>query len=166
MLYRSLLVHVPTSCWRHSLTVAYASRYIAQVTKKVSPEEAYVGGLLHDVGKVVLNDYVRFGYGIIVKMVEEEQIPFTEAEFRVLGFDHAMVGEILVERWDLPKGYQCAVAYHHKPNELPEEFAEFQPLLDVVSVANSMCLMLGIVLRSEERPLMLSEAISPKRPNA
>ena len=52
--------------WRHSLTVAYASRYIAQVTKKVSPEEAYVGGLLHDVGKVVLNDYVRFGYGIIV----------------------------------------------------------------------------------------------------
>ena len=130
--------------WRHSLTVAYASRYIAQVTKKVSPEEAYVGGLLHDVGKVVLNDYVRFGYGIIVKMVEEEQIPFTEAEFRVLGFDHAMVGEILVERWDLPKGYQCAVAYHHKPNELPEEFAEFQPLLDVVSVANSMCLMLGI----------------------
>ena len=129
--------------WRHSLTVAYASRYIAQVTKKVSPEEAYVGGLLHDIGKVVLNDYVRFGYGIIVKMVEEE-IPFTEAEFRVLGFDHAMVGEILVERWDLPKGYQCAVAYHHKPNELPEEFAEFQPLLDVVSVANSMCLMLGI----------------------
>ena len=91
--------------WRHSLTVAYASRYIAQVTKKVSPEEAYVGGLLHDVGKVVLNDYVRFGYGIIVKMVEEEQIPFTEAEFRVLGFDHAMVGEILVERWDLPKKY-------------------------------------------------------------
>ena len=126
--------------WRHSLTVAYASRYIAQVTKKVSPEEAYVGGLLHDIGKVVLNDYVRFGYGIIVKMVEEEQIPFTEAEFRVLGFDHAMVGEILVERWDLPKGYQCATAYH----ELPEEFAEFQPLLDVVSVANSMCLMLGI----------------------
>ena len=46
--------------------------------------------------------------------------------------------------WDFPKGYQCAVAYHHKPNELPEEFAEFQPLLDVVSVANSMCLMLGI----------------------
>ena len=88
--------------------------------------------------------HLRFGYGIIVKMVEEEQIPFTEAEFRVLGFDHAMVGEILVERWDLPKGYQCAVVYHYKLNELPEEFAEFQPLLDVVSVANSMCLMLGI----------------------
>ncbi len=130
--------------WRHSLTVAYASRYIAQTTGKVPPEEAYVGGLLHDIGKVVLNDYVRFGYGIIVKMVEEEQIPFTEAEFRVLGFDHAMVGEILVERWDLPDGYQYAVAYHHKPNELPEEHARFQPLLDVVSVANSMCLMLGI----------------------
>ena len=135
--------------WRHSLTVAYASRYIAQVTKKVSPEEAYVGGLLHDIGKVVLNDYVRFGYGIIVKMVEEEQIPFTEAELRVLGFDHAMVGEILVERWDLPKGYQMAVAYHHKPNELPEDKLQYQPILDVVSVANSICLMLGIGLGAD-----------------
>ena len=129
--------------------MAYASRYIAQTTGKVPPEEAYVGGLLHDIGKVVLNDYVRFGYGIIVKMVEEEQLPFTEAEFRVLGFDHAMVGAILVERWDLPEGYQHAVAYHHKPNELPEEHAQYQPLLDVVSVANAMCLMLGIGLGAD-----------------
>ncbi|NLL37075.1 MAG: HDOD domain-containing protein [Fretibacterium sp.] len=130
--------------WRHSLTVAYASRYLAQVTGKVSPEEAYVGGLLHDIGKVVLNDYVRFGYGIIVKMVEEEQIPFTDAEMRVLGFDHAMVGSLLVEKWDLPEVYQYAAALHHKPNELPEEKAQYQPLVDVVSLANAMCLMLGI----------------------
>ena len=129
--------------WIHSLEVAKICENLA-IELELDPVLAKKAGLLHDIGKVVLNDYVRFGYGIIVKMVEEEQIPFTEAEFRVLGFDHAMVGEILVERWDLPKGYQCAVAYHHKPNELPEEFAEFQPLLDVVSVANSMCLMLGI----------------------
>ena len=58
--------------WRHSLMVAYTARKLAQITDKVSYEDAYVGGLLHDIGKVVLNDYVRFGYGIIVKMVEEK----------------------------------------------------------------------------------------------
>lgn len=130
--------------WRHSLTSAYASRYIAQTTRKVPPEEAYVGGLLHDIGKVVLNDYVRFGYGIIVKLVEEEHVPFTEAELRVLGFDHAMVGSLLVERWNLPQAYQYSTLLHHKPNELESEYAAHQSLVDVVSVANSMCLMLGV----------------------
>ena len=132
--------------WRHSLMVAYAARYIAKKTNNVSSEDAYVGGLLHDIGKIILNDYVRFGYGIIVKMVEEEHIPFIDAELKVLGFDHAMVGAILTEKWDLPESYQTVVAYHHKPNELPEDKAEYQPILDVVSVANSVCLMLGIGL--------------------
>lgn len=135
--------------WRHSLTSAYASRYIAQATRRVPPEEAYVGGLLHDIGKVVLNDYVRFGYGIIVKLVEEEHIPFSEAELRVLGFDHAMVGSLLVERWDLPRAYQYSTLLHHKPNMLEDEYAEYQPLVDVVSVANSMCLMLGVGLGAD-----------------
>ena len=61
-----------------------------------------MGGLLHDIGKVVLNDYVRFGYGIIVKLVEERHIPFIDAEVQVLGFDHALVGSMLVEKWGLP----------------------------------------------------------------
>ena len=135
--------------WRHSLTVAYVCRFIAQKTKNVSSDDAYVGGLLHDIGKVVLNDYVRFGYSIIVKMVEEEQLPFTEAEQRVLGFDHAAVGAVLAEKWELPEAYQVAVEYHHRPNDLPEDKEQYQPILDVVSVANSICLMLGIGLGAD-----------------
>ncbi|MBQ7578209.1 MAG: HDOD domain-containing protein [Synergistaceae bacterium] len=135
--------------WRHSLMVAYASRYLAKITKSVNTEDAYVGGLLHDIGKVILNDYVRFGYGIIVKMVEEKHIPFTEAELSVLGFDHAMIGSVLVERWEMPESYRFAVEYHHKPNELPEDKAQYQSLLDVVSVANAVCLMLGVGLGAD-----------------
>ncbi|MBQ7665120.1 MAG: HDOD domain-containing protein [Synergistaceae bacterium] len=130
--------------WRHSLMVAYTSRHLAKLTEKVSTEDAYVGGLLHDIGKVILNDYVRFGYGIIVKMVEEKHIPFTEAETQVLGFDHAAIGEILIEKWEMPEFYRVAVAYHHKPNDLPDDKKQYQPLLDVVTLANSICLMLGI----------------------
>lgn len=135
--------------WRHSLMVAYTSRHLAQITDKVSSEDAYVGGLLHDIGKVILNDYVRFGYGIIVKMVEEKHIPFTEAEWKVLGFDHAEIGDILVGKWDMPEAYRIAVAYHHKPNELPDDKKQYQPLLDVVTLANTICLMLGIGLGAD-----------------
>ena len=135
--------------WRHSLMVAYTARKLAQLTEKVSTEDAYVGGLLHDIGKVILNDYVRFGYGIIVKMVEEKHIPFTEAEWQVLGFDHAVIGEILVEKWDMPEFYKVAVAYHHKPNDLPEDKKQYQPLLDVVTLSNTICLMLGIGLGAD-----------------
>jgi len=130
--------------WRHSLTAAHAARYIAQATKKVPPEEAYVGGLLHDIGKVVLNDYVHFGYGLIMEEVEKKGISFTEAERKIVGFDHSAVGSLLVERWNLPKGYYYSTLLHHNPNDLEPEHAEFQPLVDVVSVANSICLMMGI----------------------
>lgn len=135
--------------WRHSLMVAYTSREIAKKTEKVGTEDAYVGGLLHDIGKVILNDYVRFGYGIIVKMVEEKHIPFTQAEVNVLGFDHAEIGEIMIKKWGMPEAYRVAVAYHHKPNELPKDKLEYQPLLDVVTVANTICLMLGIGLGAD-----------------
>ena len=135
--------------WRHSLMVAYTARELAKITEKVSAEDAYVGGLLHDIGKVILNDYVRFGYGIIVKMVEEKHIPFTEAEVQVLGFDHAAIGEILISKWDMPESYRTVVAYHHKPNDLPKEKLKYQPLLDVVTLANTICLMLGIGLGAD-----------------
>lgn len=135
--------------WRHSLMVAYTARKLAMITEKASTEDAYVGGLLHDIGKVILNDYVRFGYGIIVKMVEEKHIPFTEAEMQVLGFDHAAIGEILVSKWDMPEAYRIAVAYHHKPYELPEDKKQHQPLLDIVTLSNTICLMLGIGLGAD-----------------
>jgi len=135
--------------WRHSLTTAYAARYIAQTTKRIPPEEAYVGGLLHDVGKVVLNDYVQFGYALIVKEVEEEHVPFAEAEMKIIGFDHSTVGSLLVERWNLPKGYYHSTLLHHRPNDLEPENGEFQPVVDVVSVANSICLMMGIGLGAD-----------------
>lgn len=135
--------------WRHSLMVAYTARELAKITEKVGVEDAYVGGLLHDIGKVILNDYVRFGYGIIVKMVEEKHIPFTEAEVQVLGFDHAAIGEILISKWDMPESYRTVVAYHHKPHELPEDKMQYQPLLDVVTLANTICLMLGIGLGAD-----------------
>ncbi|MDI9376870.1 MAG: HDOD domain-containing protein, partial [Acetomicrobium sp.] len=85
--------------WRHSLGVAYLSRYIGEKVGGIDLEEAYLAGLLHDIGKIVLNEYVRYGYSVINKMVEEKSIPFTYAEREVLGFDHAEIGGMIIDQW-------------------------------------------------------------------
>ena len=135
--------------WKHSLSVAFASRYLAKRIKGLDDEEAYVAGMVHDIGKIVLNDYVRFGYGIIAKLVEDDQVPFMDAERQVLGFDHAQVGGLIMEQWNLPETYMLAARYHHSPWELPEESKAHQVFVDVIHVANILCLMLGVGLGAD-----------------
>lgn len=148
--------------WHHSLAVAASARHIAGKIpgrKTVDPEEAYIAGMLHDIGKIVLNDYIRFGYGLIVKMVEDQQLPFMEAEREVLGFDHAEVGAQLIEQWQLPQAFVSVARYHHEPESLPDEADPAErALLDVVHVANVMTLMLGAGLGADGLQYPLSEA--------
>jgi putative nucleotidyltransferase with HDIG domain len=130
--------------WKHSQSVAASSRYLSEKLKVGDPEEAYVGGLMHDIGKIVLNDYVRFGYSIILRLVEEDNVPFCEAERQVLGFDHAQVGGLVMEQWNLPEAYTYITTYHHTPWDLPENVKEFQNVVDIVHVGNAICIMLGV----------------------
>jgi len=130
--------------WKHSQVVAATSRYLSDKLKTGDPEEAYIGGLMHDIGKIVLNDYVRFGYSIILRLVEEDGLQFCDAERQILGFDHAQVGGLMMEQWNLPLSYSYMTAYHHIPEMLPEEGYECRKVLDVVHVCNIMCLMLGV----------------------
>ncbi|MDR3331004.1 MAG: HDOD domain-containing protein [Synergistaceae bacterium] len=130
--------------WKHSQSVAATSRYLAEKLRIGDPEEAYIGGLMHDIGKIVLNDYVRFGYSIILRLVEEDGVPFCDAERQVLGFDHAQVGGLVMEQWNLPEAYSYITTYHHAPWNLPEEMKSFQPTVDVVHISNALCIMLGV----------------------
>lgn len=130
--------------WKHSQAVGATSRFLSTKLKKGDPEEAYIGGMMHDLGKIVLNDYVRFGYSIILRLVEEDGVPFCDAERQVLGFDHAQVGGLVLEAWNLPESYAYITTYHHNPWDLPDEKSEYQSIVDIVHVANVMCLMLGV----------------------
>jgi len=143
--------------WRHSLGVAYVSRFIGSKLNGVDLEEAYLAGLLHDIGKIVLNEYVRYGYSIISKMVEEKTIPFTEAEREVLGFDHAEIGAMIIDQWALPEVYSLAARYHHMPEDLPEGKMNYSTIVDVVHVANAICLMLGFGLGADGLQHYISE---------
>jgi putative nucleotidyltransferase with HDIG domain len=126
--------------WEHSLAAALAARTVAQACRYGSAEEAYVGGLLHDIGKVVLDANVPQEYQLVLEKVYNEQQSFIDAEHEVLGFDHTEVGALVARRWNLAPPLVEAVRLHHEPMG-----AEIDPTLcAIVSLANSLCVKLGI----------------------
>lgn len=122
--------------WRHSLVSAFAASRLSRALRQKRQDEAFMAGLLHDVGKLILDEYVATEFSGILRLVEEESVPFQEAELRVLGFDHAQVGAKVIERWALPPDLVAAVAYHHRPSEaqLGRELAALAHLGDLVSM--------------------------------
>ena len=106
-----------TQFWKHSLAVAVASKNIAQLSKKESPDNCFVGGLLHDTGKVILARYFPDLFEKVWATLQSEHLSFFEAEQKKLPVDHAKVGAHLAAKWQLPAGLVEAIRWHH----------EFQP---------------------------------------
>lgn len=122
--------------WRHSLVSAFAASHLSRALRHKKTDEAFVAGLLHDIGKLILDEYVATEFSSILRLVEEQSVPFQEAELRVLGFDHAEVGAKVIERWALPAELVAAVGYHHRPGEAEHgrELAALAHLGDLVSM--------------------------------
>lgn len=132
----------PGVLWRHSVAVALASVEFAQRLKLTNVGLPYTAGLLHDIGKVVLNEYVAEEFTEIVRRVTEEKLTFIEAEQQVLGFSHEQVGAMLAEKWKLPDPIVRCIRYHHDPSLLDTP----DHLVDAVYLANCVCLLLGLGL--------------------
>jgi len=127
--------------WRHSLACAAAAQNLARRAHFRGTEEAFVAGLLHDIGKVVMSAYLKAEFAQVLTRVAKGRLTFSDAEREVLGFDDAEVGARLLERWNLPTALVTAVRYHHAPSQAPES-----PLAALVHVADTICLTLGIGL--------------------
>jgi putative nucleotidyltransferase with HDIG domain len=126
--------------WRHSCCCAYAAQALAVRAKYEVVEEAFVGALLHDIGKSLVNLHLREQFDAIIAISNDEGIPFMDAERRVLGFDHAEAGAFILEKWGLPESLVDTVRYHHSPMSQPV----FSRLTGLVHVADVVCLMLGV----------------------
>jgi putative nucleotidyltransferase with HDIG domain len=126
--------------WEHSIAAAIAARTVSVECGYPAPEEAYVGGLLHDIGKVVMDDNLSAEYEQVVEAVYNDGVSFVEAETEVFGFDHTAVGALVAERWHLAPPLVEAVRYHHRPGSAEID----RTLCATVSFANSLCIQLGI----------------------
>lgn len=132
----------PGVLWRHSVAVALAASIVAQKINLANVNLVFTGGLLHDIGKVVLNEYVAEEFGKILGLVKENRLSFVEAEHQVLGYSHQEIGGKIARMWKLPDPIVRCIRYHHDPGDLETP----DPLIDAVYLANCVCLMLGIGL--------------------
>jgi len=110
--------------WKHSFRVALASRTLIEASKTPLPfdsDEAYVAGLLHDVGMLVLDQYFPNIFSEIQTAVDTQGTARVEAERRSLQMDHGHVGACLLRIWGLPDFLIESVAWHHQPDRAPSE---------------------------------------------
>ncbi len=98
--------------WKHSLAVAVTSKNIAQKAGGDSPDNCFVGGLLHDVGKVIMAQYFQDLFVKVWTCMQKECLSFYEAEQQELPIDHARIGAHLAGRWALPEGLIDAIRWH------------------------------------------------------
>ena len=120
--------------WDHSLRIAIAAEWLAKNLRYPDPEEAYVAGLLHDIGKLLLDQFVLQDYQKIVQFVQQYQMPLWQVEEKLIGIDHASVGGLMANRWQFPTKLEDAIRCHHAPSLARVN----QSLAAIVNLANSV----------------------------
>jgi len=145
----------PGALWRHSVGVALACQILAEQLGMAEKGLSFTVGLLHDIGKIVLNENIGAEYASIVRLVNQERISFLEAERRALGITHAEVGELVARRWGLPDPIPCCIRYHHEPSALPTP----DPIVDTLHLADALCLLLGVGGGDDSQMYRVDEAV-------
>jgi len=107
--------------WRHSLAVGTAAKHLAATEKldRNSVNQAFLGGLLHDAGKLLLATNIRDAYARTIALAGRDRIPLWQAERATLGATHAEVGAALLGIWGLPDPVLEIIAFHHEPGTCP-----------------------------------------------
>jgi len=127
--------------WEHTLAVALASRITAETINYPYVEEAFLAGLMHDIGKLVLSQKVFNDYKTVVNQVEAAQAKFITIEEKVFGFNHTDVGLLLLHKWAFPNILSNAVFEHHDPIAVDNQPTS---LAFVVNLANDLAKELEI----------------------
>jgi len=123
--------------WTHSLAVAMAAETIAKRHRSLNilPDEAFVCGLLHDVGKLCMDLVLPRAFGRCVEMADLHQTNIAEVERRIVGIDHHTAGKRLAEQWRLPHRLQDCIWLHGSAYEtLPK--LEHRKLVGLISLSD------------------------------
>jgi len=122
---------------KHSVCCGMVSQLIAVEKKLGDPDIVFTAGLLHDIGKVILDQYAFERLNLIMDQVLNEEMPFVMAENKILGHDHAQVGGLIAKEWSLPDVLTEAISFHHQPDKAMQN----PEVVSIVHIADVICSM-------------------------
>ena len=147
----------PGELWRHSIAVSVAAEGLVKELKIGAAEEIFTAALLHDVGKLILGNFVKDDFSKIEAALNQN-VALEAAEDMVLGTNHADIGAEILTQWSLPADIVNAVRWHHTP----ESAAKNDTMLDIVHVANVLCLMIDSGAGQDGLQYKVSEAAAER----
>ena len=99
--------------WRHSIAVAVTSKRLAEKCRVEAPDNCFVAGLLHDIGKLILSQYFQDLFTRVWITAQKENLTFYEAEKKEISVKHPEIGSFLAKRWQFPDHLVDAIKCHH-----------------------------------------------------
>ena len=144
--------------WEHSFGAGLAARIIAGTTQLANDEEAFLGGLFHDIGKTIMNNIDSNQFQMVMQRCYNEDISFQDAEQQFYPYSHADVGGLVIQKWNFPDMLMKAVLEHHRFNFVEDEDPYQITITCIVGLANLFCHKIGLGQREPEPELQLHES--------
>jgi HD-like signal output (HDOD) protein len=130
--------------WKHSFVAAVATNTVIGYCKapiQVEKSEAYLAGLLHDIGILFMDQYFHEEFVNAQEQSISSGVPLEQVERKELDMDHGEVGGALLDTWNIPESIVEAVRWHHQPENAPEDYLT---LIRIVHITEFICTCLGI----------------------
>lgn len=134
----------PARFWEHCFGVALLARKMAIKTRVGDPEEYFIAGLLHDIGRLVLEQFLHDEYSSALKKAHDTKTSLLIKEIEMFGFSHAEAGGWLGKRWGIPESIIVIMDFHHKPEILPPGQSGYKKMLLTIVCADILSKVKGI----------------------
>ena len=142
--------------WEHSIGAAITAHLLS---KKLhcNSDEAFIGGLIHDIGKNILNNQKNEIFAEIMQTSYNNGVPFVEVEKELLGFTHAELGGLIIRKWNLSKSLEEAVTHHHNLENIDSLDIDILKFASLLDLTNKACAYLGIGYRQPMEAINFKE---------